>query len=120
MSRRQPAEPPLLRVIRRRVVRSASITNDRQKTTIDIEAYRSTRWASATFEGHRHEFAVRIDGRPDFVDAESQFVRRALAAEDIRMRGELLADVMLVGEEVVSDGVLTSRRLRYEALTVID
>jgi hypothetical protein len=85
-----------------------------------VEGYSSTRWASATFEGHRHAFTVRFDGRPDRVDGNAERFRAQLDGGDIRLRGELLADVCFVGEERISDGVLATRRLRFEALTVRD
>ena len=129
----------LLREISVRLGRSTASSPWRTETaTASVESFRSTRWASATFEGHRHEFAVRFDGRPDAVDAS---VARFLATvdvddivlgasntddlhgalgDDIVLGGELLADLALVGEEQASDGVLAMRTLRYEALTVAE
>ena len=111
----------LLREISVRLGRSTASSPWRTETaTASVESFRSTRWASATFEGHRHEFAVRFDGRPDAVDASVARFLATVDVDDIVLGGELLADLALVGEEQASDGVLAMRTLRYEALTVAE
>jgi hypothetical protein len=116
-----PNPAPLLRHIGKLLDRTTRDRDgDKQQASACVEGFSSTRWASATFEGHRHEFTVRFDGRPDRVDGNAERFRAHLDGGDIHLRGELLADVCFVGEERISDGVLASRRLRFEALTVRD
>lgn len=113
---------PLTQEIRRWLERAlVSISaDDRKKTISEIEKHDSCRWASATFEGHRHTITVRIDGPAAVVDAASASFRTAIACDDIRLPGELLADMEVVGEECVASGNHVAKRLYLEALTVMD
>ena len=77
-----------------------------------LEEIRSRRWASVTFQGARHELAFRLEG--DGADeAASAFLSR-LEARNFALRGHLLADLSLVGEERRPGFA----RIRLEALTV--
>jgi hypothetical protein len=110
---------PLLRAVRRRLAGLAARHPDREKTFACIESFDSLPWASATFEGHRHMFAIRVSGRPDLVDVIAGGCRE-MAAEEFALPGELLADMECVGDACVSDGVLAARTLSFEALTLRD
>ncbi len=81
---------------------------------LTFEQIRSREWASITFTGARHEIAIRLGG-PDAEAVADGFVA-GLDATEFRLRGHILADIVLVERERTEDGV----RLRIEALTVED
>lgn len=71
----------------------------------------ATRWASATFSGVRHEIALTMRA-----DAAAEGWLAGLPDADLRLRGHLLADLIVVAVERVA-GVAS---VRLEALTVED
>ncbi|SOB86531.1 hypothetical protein SAMN06297144_1637 [Sphingomonas guangdongensis] len=71
----------------------------------------TTRWASATFTGMRHEIALTLRADPA---AEAWLA--ALPESEFRLRGHLLADLIVVAHERVA-GIAS---VRLEALTVED
>ncbi len=80
----------------------------------DLEKIRSRNWASATFVGARHEMVFTLSGANGAAAADT-FVRTLEVAE-FPLRGHLLADIVLVGEERAPGLV----RISLEALTVED
>jgi hypothetical protein len=80
--------------------------------TLTIEKLRSRAWASVTFTGARHEIGLLLKG----ADAQAVASRfsESLDVAEFRLRGHILADIALMSNEPVPDGV----RLRIEALTV--
>jgi hypothetical protein len=85
-----------------------------------VETYDAVPWASATFEGQRHAFTLRIDGDAERVERAALRVCGTLLEEEIDLPGELLADLVIVGEDSVRSGTMQARRLHFEALTVRD
>jgi hypothetical protein len=85
-----------------------------------IESHRASAWASATFEGSRHEFSILLEGDPDTVGLAADKFRHSVVTEEFKLNGELLADISLVDDSFVVRGEMASRCLRYEALTVRD
>lgn len=79
-----------------------------------LEEVRSRSWASVTFSGARHELAFRLEGE-GAEDAAARFVS-GLEAAEFSLRGHILADIALMGEERRAGFA----RLRLEALTVED
>lgn len=79
-----------------------------------VEEIRSRSWASASFRGARHELALRVEGAG--AEAAAAGLRARFAGEGLALRGHILADLRLVGDERV-DG---AARLVIEALTVED
>jgi hypothetical protein len=79
-----------------------------------IEEVRSRSWASVTFSGARHELAFRLEGEGAEA-AAARFVA-GLEAAEFPLRGHILADIALVGEERRPG----CAHLRIEALTVED
>jgi hypothetical protein len=77
-----------------------------------LDEIRSRRWASATFQGARHELVFRLEGE-GAEDAAGQFLS-ALDARNFILRGHLLADLSLVEEERRAGFA----RIRLDALTV--
>lgn len=73
-----------------------------------VSASRSRSWASATFEGARHQLEVRLPA--DAVAAFEQGLREA----EFSLRGHLLADIAIAGRKAVDGDVL----LEVEALTI--
>ncbi|MBB4633580.1 hypothetical protein [Sphingosinicella soli] len=85
-----------------------------------VETYEAVPWASATFEGQRHAFTLRIDGNAERVDRAALRVCGVLLDSDIDLSGELLADLVIIGEDSLRRGDTQARRLHFEALTVRD
>ena len=79
-----------------------------------IERVDSREWASITFSGARHEITLRLGG--EGAEAAADAFAAGLDAAEFRLRGHILADIVLVGREAVDGGV----RLSLEALTVED
>ena len=79
-----------------------------------VEEVRSRSWASVTFSGARHELAFRLEG--DGAEAAAARFVAGLEAAEFPLRGHILADIALVGEERRPG----CARLRIEALTVED
>ncbi len=85
-----------------------------------VETYDAVPWASATFEGYRHMFTLRIDGEAETVDRAALRLCGVLLGEDITLPGELVADLVIIGEDSIRCGSTQARRLHFEALTVRD
>lgn len=79
-----------------------------------VEEVRSRSWASVTFAGARHELSFRLEGA-GAEDAAARFVA-GLEAAEFALRGHVVADIALVGEERRPG----CARLCLEALTVED
>lgn len=73
-------------------------------------------WASVTFTGARHRIAFSLEGEGAGAAADS-FIERMGEAE-FDLRGHILADIALVGEERSAAGERV--QVRIEALTVED
>ena len=68
---------------------------DRQKPIMVVEEIRSTDWASATFAGAIHDFALRIEGTVAAVAAAIGALTD-LADQDIPMSGHFVAEIAMV------------------------
>jgi hypothetical protein len=79
---------------------------------IAIEAPVSRRWASVTFSGERHRLRVYLGGAGAAAAADAFL--DGLDEREFALRGHILADIALVGDEREGDAV----RLTLEALTV--
>jgi hypothetical protein len=73
----------------------------------------TTPWASATFQGERHEFALEIEG---VASARAVDFARSLRDLEIGLPGALVADLALTGARTA--GTVTIAQI--EALTVAD
>ena len=71
-------------------------------------------WASVTFTGARHRIAFSLDG--DGAGEAADSFLGSLAEAEFDLRGHILADVSLAGEERAEGTV----RISLEALTVED
>lgn len=89
-------------------------------TRREVESFQSSAWASATFEGQRHAFTLRIDGDAESVDSAALRLCGVLLESEIALPGQLLADLAIIGEDTVTVGGTQARRLHFEALTVLD
>lgn len=70
-------------------------------------------WASVTFSGARHRFALRVSG-----ERAGEAVERAiyaLSAEDFVLEGHVVADIALVERQVRAHDLI---EVELEALTV--
>lgn len=71
-------------------------------------------WASVTFSGARHRIAFSLDG--DGAGDAADALLGSLGEAEFDLRGHILADIALAGEERSAAGV----RITLEALTVED
>lgn len=74
----------------------------------------SRSWASVTFSGARHRIAFSLEG-PGAGEAADAFLG-SMAEAEFDLRGHILADITLAGEERSGERV----RISLEALTVED
>jgi hypothetical protein len=81
-----------------------------------VEELTSRSWASVTFTGARHKVAFSLEGEGAACAADGFSAR--LGEAEFDLRGHILADIALVGEERSDAGDRV--RLRIEALTVED
>jgi hypothetical protein len=102
------ATTALLRALRQ------ALNRDKFDKFIAVEQVNSREWASITFSGARHRITLRVEGE-GAADAADGFAA-ALDATEFRLRGHIVADLVLVGREPAGNGV----RLTLEALTVED
>jgi len=79
-----------------------------------LEEVRSRSWASVSFAGARHELAFRLEG--EGAEAAAARFIAGLDAAEFPLKGHVVADIALVGEERRHG----CARLRIEALTVED
>ena len=79
-----------------------------------LEEIRSRNWASATFVGARHALTFRLEG--EGAEAAAEGLAQGLDFAVTPLRGHILADLALVSQERLADGV----RVALEALTVED
>lgn len=105
---------PLMRTVRGRLMACTDALHGA------VETYDAVPWASATFEGQRHAFTLRIDGDAESVDRAALRVCGTLLGEEIDLPGELVADLVIIGEDSLRHGAMQARRLHFEALTVRD
>jgi hypothetical protein len=81
---------------------------------MNVERVQSREWASITFTGARHEVTIRLDGNG--AEAAADRFAEGLEMAEFRLRGHILADIVLTAREKTEAGV----RLHLEALTVED
>jgi len=84
--------------------------------TFRVDELTSRSWASVTFSGARHSVAFTLEGE-GAADAADAFVA-AMADAEFDLRGHILADMTLAGQERSPGGERV--QLRIEALTVED
>ena len=82
---------------------------------IVVGRFHSIDWQSLTFTGERHEITLRIAG-PDAARAHA-LLRDGLAEAEWALGRHVVAEILIVGEEVEPDG---SIRVEIEALTLTD
>jgi len=70
-------------------------------------------WASVTFAGERHEFALLVEG--EAANRVSKCLQRTITCEEFDLKGHLVADILI--NRVTADGETV--RLDIEALTVV-
>lgn len=89
-----------------------ALTRRAEGRPLEIREARSTGWASATFCGSRHHFALALSG-PDATASASRFTE-GLEVTEFDLPGHLVADIAVLSRSDVP-GCST---LSIEALTV--
>jgi hypothetical protein len=84
--------------------------------TFRLEELASRSWASLTFTGARHRLAFTLEGTG--ADAAANAFLGNLGEADFALRGHILADIAVVGDERAPLGDRV--KLQLEALTVED
>jgi len=82
---------------------------------IVVGRFQSVDWQSLTFTGERHEITLRIAG-PDAARALG-LLRDGLAEAEWALEGHVVAEILIVGEDVEPDGSIL---VDLEALTLSD
>ena len=94
---------------------------DREKPILIVEEIRTVDWASATFVGGRHEFALRLEGRPNVVAAAIDRLVAGIESRDIPIAGQIVAEIgVTLGSENKRNINLVSKNLTVNVLTIID
>jgi hypothetical protein len=75
----------------------------------DVMRTTSHSWASVTFEGARHQIALRLAGR-----AQADAFELDLVESEFALRGHLLADIRVSSRRIEGERVV----LEIEALTI--
>lgn len=104
----EDAATALLRALRQRFAQYAG--------RFRIDDLSSRAWASVTFSGARHKIAFSLEGA-GAAGAADGFLAR-MGDDEFDLRGHILADIALAGEERSAAG--DHVRIRIEALTVED
>lgn len=81
-----------------------------------VEELNSRSWASVTFTGARHRVALSLEG--DGAAAAADAFLADMSEAEFDLRGHILADIALAGDE--RDAAGGRVRLSLEALTVED
>jgi len=85
-----------------------------------VESIASRPWSSATFEGERHRFDLRLHGNAEAIgDALDRLVDRLPDAE-FELPGQIVAEAKLMAVRVDPDPAVLAAALVVEFLTVID
>ena len=108
---RLPMSPTASALLRLLIAR-ADVPCDR----ILLTDVRSIDWQSLTFVGERHQFHLRVCGEDSSAVAERMCA--GLADADFAIRGQIVADIAVVGEPArPADG---STSIEIEALTIAE
>lgn len=94
---------------------------DRQKPILIVQAVHSRDWASATFVGATHHFALRIDGEAAAVAAAVQRLVETLPENEIALGGQIVAEIAITLWEgtSITDNMI-AKCLTVNVLTIED
>ena len=88
--------------------------------SIALQEFSSQEWASATFEGHRHRFVVRLVGEENAVDRMARQLEEEFERDDCWGSDLILAHIDRTDTDKVLDGEgAATTRLTFEALTIL-
>ena len=95
--------------------------SDRKKPIVVVEDACSTDWASATFVGATHDFALRIEGEALAVTAAVGRIVAQLPEYEIALSGHIVAEiVVLPGKLRITNDHIVSKSLTVNALMIRD
>ena len=96
-------------------------STDRQKPILIIEDLESVDWASLTFVGQRHIFALRLEGAAAAIAAVQAQLGAALAGSEIAVAGGFVAEICADAGDcrALPDG-RAAWQFRVEALSIRD
>ncbi len=97
------------------LLRSLLARTGLDQNKIVVGRFHSVDWQSLTFTGERHEITLRLAG-PDAARALG-LLRDWLAEAEWALEGHVVAEILIVGEEVEPDGSIL---VDLEALTLSD
>ena len=97
------------------LLRSLLARTGLDQNRIVVRRFHSVDWQSLTFTGERHEITLRIAG-PDAAHAHA-LLRDGLAEAEWALDGHVVAEILIVGEELEPDGSIL---VEIEALTLSD
>ncbi len=86
-----------------------------------VEEIQSRDWASATFAGETHRFALRLEGVGDAVAAAAAALAASIGESDIPMAGHFVAEIAVELGDICPDGPnRIVQTLALSALTIAD
>ena len=91
-----------------------------QKPIMVVEEIISVDWASATFDGERHRFALRLEGTEGAVAAAMARIVTGIAEADIPLHGRFVAEASAEAGVKGRDGARMVQPFTLSALTITD
>lgn len=85
-----------------------------------VEAVTSRPWSSATFDGERHRFELRLHGSAVAVGDALDRLIELLPDAEFDLPGEIVAEARLTSVRVDPDPRIATLALVIEVLTVVD
>ncbi len=103
-----------------RAIDALIVDTDRQKPIMIVEEIISTDWASATFDGERHRFALRLEGEAAAVGRAMASIAAGIGESDIPLHGQFVAEAAAKAGTAGRDGARTVQPFIVTALTIAD
>lgn len=85
-----------------------------------VESVTSRPWSSATFDGERHRFELRLHGSAAAVGDALDRLIALLPDAEFDLPGEIVAEAKLVAVRVDPDPAVAALALAIEVVTVVD
>lgn len=85
-----------------------------------VEAVTSRPWSSATFDGERHRFDLRLHGDAESIGDGLQRLVENLPEAEFDLPGQIVASARLMAVRVDPDPLVAALALVVEVVTVVD
>ena len=85
-----------------------------------VEAVTTRPWSSATFDGERHRFDLRLHGDAECIGAALDRLIERLPEAEFKLPRQIVAEAKLTSLRVDPDPQVAALALTIEVLTVVD